>query len=455
MEAECGAGCSSTTGCGASWLAAAVHSRWSDGILYHGCVPCVLLGTLWILSAWCRRRELLRNAGPAGSQARCLAPAQATKVGRGGGNELWGQGALGVSPAPLPAWEQHRPHGWPWDCVQNGGQRAGSLAVIVPVRGVREHSEENLESILHLWHGAPWRCTGCGGGSSLATRHARPATGAAAGAAAACRSPKLPAMRALLPFYPRMHAEGGDMEVIFVTDGPSDACVPLLERLMARSPGGSDGRRRRRILFSGCASRCSQKVHKCVRGVACGAADRSVCGPCGAPFAAVRRTPSSERQSGLRAELMCRAPGPASQHSALHAARRLHAMLLCSISLPFSVHTRSLLSGIRATRPGTEFVLCLDDDVLLPAGILADIIPEFAADPRAGMATGYPFDIPSPAAGLLDYAALSYHLPLVIGFSISRHTSFVWGGFMLFRAAELLSEEFGLIQVRVELAWGC
>jgi hypothetical protein len=38
---------------------------------------------------------------------------------------------------------------------------------------------------------------------------------------------------------------------------------------------------------------------------------------------------------------------------------------------------------------------------------------------------------------LLAYAAASYHLPLLIGFSVADHGDFVWGGAMLLRAAEL------------------
>lgn len=62
-------------------------------------------------------------------------------------------------------------------------------------------------------------------------------------------------------------------------------------------------------------------------------------------------------------------------------------------------------------------------------------------------AAGYPFDIPDPGASIWTYAALSYHLPLMIAFSISQHISFVWGGCMLFRHVALTDNTYGILQV--------
>jgi hypothetical protein len=60
---------------------------------------------------------------------------------------------------------------------------------------------------------------------------------------------------------------------------------------------------------------------------------------------------------------------------------------------------------------------------------------------------GYPFDIvATPSSSdtssrwfgrLLAYAAASYHLPLLIGFSVADRGGFVWGGAMMLRAEEL------------------
>lgn len=99
----------------------------------------------------------------------------------------------------------------------------------------------------------------------------------------------------------------------------------------------------------------------------------------------------------------------------------------------------------------SDYTLCLDDDVQLPPRLLTWLVRDLASEPGAFMATGYPFDIPPAHPSLLSYAVLSYHLPLVIGFSLSRKTSFVWGGCMLFRSPALRSDSAGLLKVRRDM----
>ncbi len=48
---------------------------------------------------------------------------------------------------------------------------------------------------------------------------------------------------------------------------------------------------------------------------------------------------------------------------------------------------------------------------------------------------------------MLAYAALSYHLPLLIAFSIQQETQFVWGGFMLLPLQEMLADQHGIMEV--------
>ena len=61
---------------------------------------------------------------------------------------------------------------------------------------------------------------------------------------------------------------------------------------------------------------------------------------------------------------------------------------------------------------------------------------------------GYPLDIPPPGAGLLTYAVLVYHLPLLIGFSLRPRAAFVWGGCMLLPLAHLRADTYGIMAVR-------
>lgn len=71
---------------------------------------------------------------------------------------------------------------------------------------------------------------------------------------------------------------------------------------------------------------------------------------------------------------------------------------------------------------------------------------------------GYPFDIPSQGSSLLTYSVLSYHLPLLIAFSLQQHTAFVWGGFMLFRLQDMLTDKYRIMKVSptlCALSWIC
>ena len=63
------------------------------------------------------------------------------------------------------------------------------------------------------------------------------------------------------------------------------------------------------------------------------------------------------------------------------------------------------------------------------------------------LAAGYPFDIPNTGSNLLTYCVLSYHLPLLIAFSMRQRTQFVWGGFMLFPLAAMLDDRHGIMKV--------
>ncbi len=49
---------------------------------------------------------------------------------------------------------------------------------------------------------------------------------------------------------------------------------------------------------------------------------------------------------------------------------------------------RSLLAGVRQAGPDSQYILCLDDDVLLHPGLLASLVRDMEADPSLFMATG-------------------------------------------------------------------
>jgi hypothetical protein len=107
----------------------------------------------------------------------------------------------------------------------------------------------------------------------------------------------------------------------------------------------------------------------------------------------------------------------------------------------------NLMGGIEAASPSSAFLLCLDDDVHLHPATLTSLINDMMANPSLRVATGYPFDVPIHRdSSVLTYAALAYHLPLVIGFSLGRKTQFIWGGCMLFRTEDLRKDSLGVLK---------
>jgi hypothetical protein len=107
----------------------------------------------------------------------------------------------------------------------------------------------------------------------------------------------------------------------------------------------------------------------------------------------------------------------------------------------------SLCAGLRAVPSGCKYCLCLDDDVDPHEHLLADMVTALENDPKAFMATGYPFDVPEHGAGIMAYCVLAYHLPLIIAFSLGQRTLNVWGGCMLFRVCSIAPDRYSFLQV--------
>ncbi|CAL5219139.1 g915 [Coccomyxa viridis] len=105
----------------------------------------------------------------------------------------------------------------------------------------------------------------------------------------------------------------------------------------------------------------------------------------------------------------------------------------------------NLQAGIEGASAEHQWVLCVDDDVLLYEAFLEDLIRSMQQRPSFFMATGYPFDIPGRNASIATYCCLAYHLPLSIAFAVREHTTFVWGGCMLLPLAALRSDRYGIL----------
>lgn len=105
----------------------------------------------------------------------------------------------------------------------------------------------------------------------------------------------------------------------------------------------------------------------------------------------------------------------------------------------------NLLVGIASAAVDSQYTLLLDDDITLHPNSLVSLVHDMEIHRSIRITTGYPFDVPVEAnADVLTYAALSYHLPLVIGFSLGETTQFVWGGCMLLRTQELQQDAMGI-----------
>lgn len=128
-----------------------------------------------------------------------------------------------------------------------------------------------------------------------------------------------------------------------------------------------------------------------------------------------------------------------------HEAARAH-IVISGASSSCSQKIHNLQRGFLEASRDSEYILCLDDDVQLHPGFLQMAVTQMQSDSAAFMLTGYPFDIPDPEAGVLSYAVLVYHLPLLVAFSLSQNTSFVWGGCMLFPAAQMCDDAYGIMQ---------
>ena len=79
-------------------------------------------------------------------------------------------------------------------------------------------------------------------------------------------------------------------------------------------------------------------------------------------------------------------------------------------------------SGMRAWRRMPVLHTCTPVHALRAVALSCHaFVMERRHCPQTALPAGYPFDVPAEGAGLLSYCALSYHLPLVVPFSVKVH----------------------------------
>ena len=219
----------------------------------------------------------------------------------------------------------------------------------------------------------------------------------------------------------------GDVSFVFVVEKDTDEAKREAERLAAlelrrdeeKNEKGRARRRSARVVVSGSAEGCSQKIAQQLRGVEELAA-------AGKKRVWVGRdveedvTKNDERGVGsASAEKHRRRP------------------------------RRSRTNNKSPERNGrVKYVLFLDDDVMLYPSTIGSLVRAMEKDEEetggnALLATGYPLDfvgggvdggdVESSSSCFANYMTMVYHLVLLIPFSHGKYTKNVWGGCMLFR----------------------
>ena len=203
----------------------------------------------------------------------------------------------------------------------------------------------------------------------------------------------------------------GDVSFVFVVEKDTDEAKREAERLALelrrdeeKNEIGRARRRSARVVVSGSAEGCSQKIAQQLRGVEELAAE-------------------DERKNDER--------GVGSASAEKHRRRP----------------RRSRTNNKSPERNGrVKYVLFLDDDVMLYPSTIGSLVRAMEKDEKetggnALLATGYPLDFvgggvdggESSSSCFANYMTMVYHLVLLIPFSHGKYTKNVWGGCMLFR----------------------
>jgi len=194
-----------------------------SALQYHGLVPCLLLGTLWILSGCMRLLELKRTR-----KARLMAPSKDTANSRN-------DGTCRCSPpsTEMPA-----------------------VSIVFPVRGCRSYSKLNWESVVAQEYGTNKQHKIC------IYIYPSPLS----------LPPILGPAQILIDIFIYFFTDmelvlfpadlDGPLEFIFVLEDCSDAAYSVVCRLVDRISADPLKRRRGRVVCSGPSTTSSQKIHK-------------------------------------------------------------------------------------------------------------------------------------------------------------------------------------------------
>ena len=198
----------------------------------------------------------------------------------------------------------------------------------------------------------------------------------------------------------------GEVAFVFVVEKETDEAKEAAERFVgaaaSSSAEGRGGRRSARVVVSGSAENCSQKIRQQLRG----------------------------------AEELGAMMGDEDEDDG-RSRRRFH---------------RRFSRDEKRSKNRIKYVLFLDDDVMLYPSTIGSLVSAMEKDEKetggnALLATGYPLDLvggagdgaSSSSSSFANYMTMVYHLVLLIPFSHGKYAKNVWGGCMLFRLEDFLA----------------
>jgi hypothetical protein len=122
----------------------------------------------------------------------------------------------------------------------------------------------------------------------------------------------------------------------------------------------------------------------------------------------------------------------------------------CGFSYYCAQKTHNLLEAVREISEESKFVLFLDDDAEMNSGILKELVRVLEERPEVMIVSGWPMvHIPADRTrvSFASYMAQSYYMLLLLGLHrFSGRAEGIWGGCLLWRREELLSERVGVIE---------
>ncbi|CAL6305620.1 unnamed protein product [Bathycoccus prasinos] len=197
----------------------------------------------------------------------------------------------------------------------------------------------------------------------------------------------------------------GEVAFVFVVEKETDDAKEAAERFVggaASSSAERGGRRSARVVVSGSAENCSQKIRQQLRG----------------------------------AEELGAMMGDEDEDDG-KSRRRFH---------------RRFFRDEKRSKNRIKYVLFLDDDVMLYPSTIGSLVSAMEKDEKetggnALLATGYPLDLvggaddgtSSSSSCFANYMTMVYHLVLLIPFSHGKYAKNVWGGCMLFRLEDFFA----------------